>query len=99
MEVIDVLGDDVHVEILLQGGKDAMRLVGFRNRNILPSTIIEFQHHGRVPQERLWCGDILNIIPLPEAITVAKCFQPAFSAYPRPGKYNKFFQPFFILDI
>jgi hypothetical protein len=75
VEVIDVLRDQCHVisPALLQSRQGPMRLIRLDLRQLRPSSIVKFMHHRRIAAQSLRARYVLNPMPFPKTIRIAKC--------------------------
>ena len=91
VEVVNVLGDDVHVIVLLQARDGQVRGVGFRILQLFAALVVEIQHQFPVPVPPLDGGDVVHVILLPQAAGVAEGGEAALGADAGAGQYDEFF--------
>src|SRR4051812_12301326 len=63
-----------------------MRSIGLDRAQPGPARIIEGMHEARIASEGLWRRDILNAVPLPQAVRAAKGGEPAFRGHASAGQ-------------
>ena len=68
MEVVHVLGDDVHVKHLLQPGQSTVSFVGLGRDNLPTSLVVEFQHQARIGIEAFGRGHLLHPVAFPQPV-------------------------------
>ena len=90
VQVIDVLRDDPHVEVLFQFRKAAMALIRLGGEDLFPALVIKIEDEARIGPESLGRGDILHPIMLPQAVGVPEGRDTAFGAHPGAGQHDKF---------
>lgn len=90
MEVIDILGNDVDVVMLLQGSKGMVSSIGLCCQYISPAHIVEGLYEGGIAAPSTGCGYIFNVVALPEAITIAEGAEAAFGTDACAGEGYEF---------
>lgn len=90
VQVVDVLRDDPHVEILFQFREAAMALIRLGREDLLPALVIKIEDKARIGPESLGRGDILHPVMLPQAVGVPEGRDTAFGAHPGAGQHDKF---------
>lgn len=90
VQVVDVLRDDPHVEVLFQFREAAMALIRLGGEDLFPALVIKIEDEARIGPESLGRGDILHPIMLPQAVGVPEGRDTAFGAHPGAGQYDKF---------
>ena len=90
VQVVDVLRDDPHVEVLLQGRETVMALIRLGGEDLFPALVIKIEDKARIGPESLGRGDILHPIMLPKTVRVPEGRDTAFGAHPGAGQHDKF---------
>ena len=90
VQVVDVLRDDPHVEVLLQGRETVMALIRLGGEDLFPALVIKIEDKTRIGPESLGRGDILHPIMLPKTVRVPEGRDTAFGAHPGAGQHDKF---------
>src|SRR5690554_3248651 len=90
MQIIDILGDDMNVKIVLEFDEKFMCGIGFDLQKLPSSLVIKFMYQIRIPQETRHRGYLIDIVAFPQSVCISKCFDSTLSANPGTGKDYKF---------
>lgn len=88
VEVVDILGDDGDVVVLLQRGDGFVGGVGSHVFQLEPLPVVEIQQQAAVGVPALDGGDGLRVVLFPEAAVVAEGADAALGADARAGQYG-----------
>ena len=88
VQVVDVLGNDAHVEALLEAHQLAVGLVGLGGEELAAALVVEVEHQGGVALVGFVGGHVLHAVALPEAVAVAEGGDSALGADARAGEYD-----------
>ena len=86
VQVVDVLGDDAHLMVFGQLHQRMMGLIGSGITQLAAAGVVEVEHQLRVAGKCLGGGDLLDPVPLPEAIAVAKGLEATVGTDAGPGE-------------
>ena len=88
MQIIDILRDDEQLArpFRIEPRDRAMGSVGLDLGQPRPPRVIKFVHQRGIANERLGRRDILDPMPLPQAVRRPERSQPALCANPRAGQ-------------
>lgn len=90
VQIVDVLRDDPHVEVLLQGRETVMALIRLGGEDLFPALVIKIEDEARIGPKSLGRGDILHPIMFPKTVRVPEGRDTAFGAHPGAGQHDKF---------
>ena len=86
MEVVHVLGDNVHVKHSLQPGQSTVSFVGLGRDDFATSLVVELQHQARVGFEALRRSHLLHPVAFPKSVCAAECRNARFRAHACAGE-------------
>jgi len=86
VEVIDILGHDLHIVALLEAGDGLVGRIGTRGKHLVPPLVVEFDDQGPVARQRLGRADILDPVVGPQAVRVAEGRQTAVGTHSGTGE-------------
>ena len=89
VQIIDVLGYNVNIELLLQFGNGSVRRVRTSIQHLFSSLVVEVKHQTWIAFKSLRRSNIFDLVFLPEPITVPEGPQPAFRAYTSTREKNE----------
>ncbi len=89
VQVVDILGDDPHLEHLLQPCKGIMPRIGLRSEEFAPTGIVKPDHPLPMPFQRLGRTHILYSIIRPQTVRIAECGDAAFGTDTGTGKNHQ----------
>ena len=89
VEVIDILGDDTHVEMLLEFMQDLMGAVGLYSTELAAAFVIELMYERRIAAETVGTRHIHHRIVLPQTVGVAEGLYAAFGTDTGSCRYHK----------
>ena len=88
MQVVDILGDHMHIEFFFEFGNGIMGRVGFTFHELFPALIVKPEYQLHIGGPCFGCGHVFNPVVIPQAIIIAKGLQSAFCADPGAGQYH-----------
>ena len=91
VQIVDVLGDDLHVEILLQVNQAEVAGVGLRVDQLVAALIIELVDERGVAAVAVGRSHIHHGVFLPEAVAIAEGADATLGAHARTGGDYKLF--------
>ena len=91
VQVIDILGDDLHVEIALQSGDSQVCGIGFGGEHLAPPVVVETDHAPTVEIQSLGNTNLLDLVIPPRPVGIAERRKTAFGADSGAGKDYEFF--------
>ena len=86
VQVVHILGDDIHPEILLQLGHSHVGGVGLGILKLGPALVVKLQHQLPVAVPALDGGYVVHVILFPQTTCVAEGGESAFGRNPGPGQ-------------
>lgn len=86
VQVVHILRDDRHPEVLLKAGNEPVRFIGDAVPEVLPHLIVEIKHQLRVAVPSLDGRDILHAMVVPQSASAAKSAEAAFGTDSGTGK-------------
>lgn len=87
VEVIDILGNDVDVVMLLQGSQGKVGGIGLCGQYISPAHVVEGLYEGGIAAPGAGCGYVFNVVAFPQAIAIAEGAETAFGTDAGAGEY------------
>lgn len=90
VEVVDILGDDLHVEVVFEGSDAAVGVVGGDVGELGAAVVVELVDKGGVTSEAVGRANVHDVVLFPKAVGVAECCDAAFGADACAGRYYKF---------
>ena len=91
VQVVDVLGNDFHVEMLFQGGNGAMRRIGLFLQHVPPPGVVKVNDPVAVIPQSFRGAHVLDAVILPQPVRIAEGGDAAVGAYSGAGKDHEFF--------
>ena len=80
VQVVDVLGDDVHVVFFFQAYQLAVSVVGLDGEELAAALVVEVQHQFGIAQVGVVGGHVFHAVLLPETVAVAEGADAALGA-------------------
>ena len=90
MEVVDVLGDYVHVEVLLEVFEEPVCGVRLDGGQCCSAVVVELVYECGVAQIAVVAGDVHHVIVFPQSVGIAESADTAFGTYAGTGRNNEF---------
>lgn len=81
VEVIDILGNDIHSVPVFQGGQKVVGVVGFYSTDPPAQGIVEIQDHARIVSPRIGRRNLHRIVVVPHPTIVPVCGESALGTY------------------
>ena len=72
VQVVDVLGDHVYIELLLQSSDRMVGGIRSRSKDLCPALVVEVEYQRGVTGERFGCGHVLDPVLFPKPIAIAE---------------------------
>jgi hypothetical protein len=91
VEIVNILGDDVDVEVLLQPGETEVGGVGLGFGDVAAPHIIKVENQRRIPSPGAGGSDFGDFKAFPEAVGITKGLQATFGADAGAGEDDDLF--------
>ena len=91
MEVVNILGDDIYTEMLLEFSYCEMGSVGLSSEYLFAPLIVEVDYKRTVEEDGFVSADIFDTIFVPISVRIAEGRETAVSTDAGTGEYYKVF--------
>jgi len=89
VQIVHILSDDLHAELLLQIGQIPMCGIGQHMPQLFPSAVVEGMDPFRIPLPGSRCGHLFDRLAFPQSTLTAKSPQTALGTDACAGEYRK----------
>src|SRR5690606_32918634 len=90
VQIINVLGDNLNLEIIFQFNQVFMSCIGSYLKELPASLIVKIMDQIGVAYESFRCGYIIHIVTFPQSVGIPECFDPTFCTHPCASEYHEF---------
>ena len=91
VQIIDILRDDLHIELVLEGGHEFVAFVGFAVLELATQHIVEVEANLGLTEPGIVGTHLFHTVVFPKSVTIAEGRYSALGAHAGTGqKYDSF---------